>query len=69
MSAKSKDSLARHPNGKTEGDALTDNQSRRLHLLVHGSVKLRSSQHALDPTASALLTELHLHYGMIDGLP
>jgi hypothetical protein len=48
---------------------LTDNQFQRIHVLVYGSVKFGGRKHALDTATSALLTELHLHYGMIDGFP
>ena len=62
-------SRAKHSNGETRENVLTDNQFQRIHLLVHASMKLCSSQHALNAVASALLTKLHLHYSMIDGLP
>ena len=53
---------------KTRPSALTDNQHRGIHFLVHASMELRSSQHALNTAASTLLTKLHLHYSMIDRL-
>lgn len=56
-------------NSEIGEDALTNDQFRRVHLLVHASVKFCSSQHALYTVASALLTKLHLHYSMVDGLP
>lgn len=57
-------------NSQASGEiGLTDNQFRRIHLLVHASVKLCCCQHALNTATSALLTESHLHYSMVDGLP